>query len=238
MKIKILTLLFILPCNFCFSQTKNEKKNTVSVSVPLLLNNSNGVFYSLGNRRAPKGKAISYGINFNYTRKMYKNWFASVGVGYFKQLFNIRRPFDFDGDTITNLLYSTKKYNYHCLALNTGLGYSYTLNNKFKLNGIATFNSLSSFRQVYNPNGQSPLISSPNQVNKKYFTIGYNINISPGVEYLLSQKISVGADIVLPIITKWENDDIFIESAFGDDSRKIAENKFSIGTTLSCKYHF
>lgn len=238
MKIKILTLLFILSFNFCFSQIKNEKIKAIGVSVPLLFNNSNGVYYSLGNRREPTGKAVSYGININYTRTIYKGWITSLGVGYFRQSFNIIRPFNFSGDTVTNLLYSTKKYNYHCLELNAGFGYSYALNNKYKLNGVGSFNSFSSFKQNYNPNGQSPLVPSPNQVNKKYFIIGYNFNASLGLEYLLSKKISIGADVIVPVITKWKNDEIFIKSLFGNDSQKIAENRFSIGTMLSCKYHF
>ncbi len=238
MKIIILTLLFILPFNFCFSQNKNEKKNTIGVSVPLLLNNSNGVYYSLGSRKEPIGKAVSYGINFNYTRMIYKSWFASIGAGYYKQSFSIIRPFNFSGDTLTNLLYSTKKYNYHCLAINAGIGYSYAINNKIKLNSMANFNLLNSFKQTYDPNGQGPLIPSPNQTEKKGLQIGYMMNLSPGLEYLVSKRVSIGADIIIPVITKWRNDEIFIKSFFGDDAQKIAENRFSIGTMLSCKYHF
>lgn len=238
MKIKILTLLFILSFNFCFSQIRDEKKNEIGVSIPLLLNNSNGVYYSLGNRRDPKGKALSYGINFNYTRKIYKDWFARIGAGYFMQSFNIIRPFNFNGDTITNLLYSTKNYNYHCLAVNAGLGYNYAINNKVKLNGTASFNWLNSFKQSYDPNGQGPLYPNSNQINKKSLKVGHMVNLSTGVDYLLSERVSIGATIFVPVITKWENDEIFNESLFGNDSQKIAENRFSIGTMLSCKYHF
>lgn len=238
MKIKLLTLLFILPFNFCFSQNKNEKKNTIVVSIPLILNNSNGVYYSLGNRKEPIGKAVSYGINFNYTRTIYKNWFASIGAGYFKQSFSIIRPFNFSGDTLTNLLYSTKRYNYYCLTLNAGLGYSYTLNSKLKLNGMATFNLLNSFKQDYTPTGYSGFEHEKIQINNKNLQIGYMVNISPGIEYSVSKRVSIGADIIIPVVTKWKIDEIFIESLFGNDSQKIAENRFSIGTMLSCKYHF
>jgi hypothetical protein len=233
-----LALLFILSFNFCFSQSKEGNKNILGVSVPLILNNSNGVYYSLGNRNAPIGKALSYGINFNYTRTIYKGWFASIGAGYFKQSFSINRPFNFSGDTLTNLLYSTKRYNYHCLALNAGLGYSYTLNSNLKLNGMASFNLFNSFKQKYTPSGYSGFEHDKSQINKKNLQVGFIVNISPGVEYSVSNRVSIGADIIIPVITKWENDKIFIESPFGNDSQKIAENRFSIGTMLSCKYHF
>jgi hypothetical protein len=238
MKIKILTLLLIFPFNLCFSQIKKEGENIIGFSIPILHNNSNGVFYSLGNKKEPTGNALSYGLNLNYSRLIYKNWVASVGVGYFKQSFNIIRPFYFDGDTLTNLLYSTKKYDYYCLILNVGFGYRYTLNEKLKLNGFASINLLNSFKQKYTPTGYSGFEHKKVQTNKKSLQIGYIVNISPGIEYILSKKICVGADVIIPVKTKWKNDEIFIKSFFGDDSQKIAENRFSIGTMLSCKYHF
>ena len=238
MRIKILILLFVFPFNFCFSQNKPGSKNILGVSVPLMLNNSNGVYYSLGNRKEPIGNAVSYGINFNYTRTIYKGWFASVGLGYFKQSFSINRPFYFSGDTLTNLLYSTKRYNYHCLTVNAGFGYRYTLNSRLKLNGMASFNLFNSFKQKYTPMGYSGFEHKKIQINNKSLQIGYMLNITPGLEYFVSKRVSIGADIILPVITKWKKDEVFIKSSFGNDSQKIAKNRFSIGTVLSCKYHF
>lgn len=238
MKIITWIVLFILPFNFCFSQANKKQNNSVGISIPLLFNNSNGVYYSLGNRREPIGKSISFGINVNYTKVIYKSFFVSVGAGYFKQSFNIIRPFNFSGDTQTNLLYSTKSYSYDCLALNAGIGYSIQLNQKLKLNGVGAFTMLNSFKQSYDPNGQGPLIPSQNQINKMSLQIGYMANVSIGGEYRLTNNISVGMDIVVPVKTKWQTDKIFIESFFGNDAQKIAENRFSIGTMLSCKYHF
>lgn len=238
MKITILIFLFVLSFNSCFSQLIEERKNTIGVSLPLIVNNSKGVFYSLGNRREPTGKAISYGLNITYTRKIYKNWFTSIGAGYFKQSFNITRPFNFGGDTLTNLLYSTKTYSYHCLTLFAGLGYGNWVSDNLKLNGIASIMWFSSFKQNYTPTGYSGFEHEKKQTNKMNMQIGYMLYVSPGVEYFVSKRVSIGADIAVPVITKWNNDKIFIESPWGNDSQKIAENRFSIGTTLSCKYIF
>ncbi len=98
---------------------------------------------------------MNYGININYSKEVCKIWFVTVGIGYFNQSFNIIRPFYFDGDTVTKLLYSTKKYNYHSYILNAGLGYSYALNNKIKLNSSASLVLLNSFKQSYTPTGYS-----------------------------------------------------------------------------------
>jgi hypothetical protein len=238
MKITILTFLFSLSFGYAYSQYKKGEVNSIGLSVPVILNNSNGVFYSLGNRKEPSGKAFSYGLNLNYTRAIYKNWFATIGVGYFKQSFNIIRPYYFDGDTITNLLYSTKKYNYHCLNLSAGVGYSISINKKFRFNGFASINLLNSFKQDYTPTGYSGFEHKKVQKNKESTQIGYMVNVSPGIEYMISKKMSIGANVVIPVITKWKSDEIFIKSLFGDDSQKIAENRFTIGTLLNCKYHF
>ena len=238
MKKVILAVLFILFNAVCFSQNKNPKTNTIGISIPVIFNKSNGIFYSLGNKREPEGKAVSFGIGVDYSKKLYKNFYASLGIGYFKQSFNIIRPFEFDGDTVTNLLYSTKRYNYNCLRFNVWIGYKHTLNKKININGMVSFNLFNSFKQDYTPTGYSGSHHKTTQTNKKAMQIGYMINISGGVEYLIANNISLGVDAFVPIKTKWKDDKIFIKSFFGNDSQIIAENKFSIGTVISCKYHF
>lgn len=227
-------MLFVSLNILGFSQIKIEKKDAIGLSIPLILNNSNGGYYSFGNSQEPKGKAISYGISINYSKQLYKNWFAIVGGGYFKQSFNISRPFDFDGDTVTKLLYSTKNYNYHCVTFNAGPGYSYALNDKLEIHGLASFNLLHSFKQSYTPTRYSGSQHKTTQTNRRNMQIGYMVNISADLEYLLTNNISVGAGLVFPLLIKWKDDKVFI----GNDSQTIAENKFSIGTAISCKYHF
>ena len=43
-------------------------------------------FGKLGSPRYPSGKVISYGININHCRTIYKNIFGIIGIGYFKQV--------------------------------------------------------------------------------------------------------------------------------------------------------
>jgi hypothetical protein len=236
---KTALILVFSSLNFsCFSQEKNSQENSIKLSLPVIWTEANGIYYSLGNKKTPSGKGIGFGIVANYNRTLYKNWYASIGLGYFNQKFNIIRPFEFDGDTLTKPLYSTKEYNYQSALLNLGLGYGYCLNTKVKLNGAASINMLQSFRQNYTPTGYSGYQHKTTQVNKKNWNIGYFANVALGAEYQLSKKISVGFDAILPFITKWKQDKIFIESGFGADAEIIAENKSSIGTAISCTYHF
>ena len=83
------TLLFVLLFNDGFSQVNKKQNNSIGISVPIIWNNSNGVYYSLGSRKEPMGKSVSYGININYRKVVYKGWFGGIGAGYFKQAFNI-----------------------------------------------------------------------------------------------------------------------------------------------------
>lgn len=238
MKYLVAGFFFTLLSLMSFSQKKNHMKDAIGISIPLIQNNSNGIFYSLGNKREPEGKAISYGISLNYSRQVYKGIFATAGVGYFKQSFNIIRPFEFDGDTVTNLLYATKKYSYHCIALNAGLGYRYAFNSRWAVNGLASFYLLRSFKQSYTPTRYSGYNHKTTQTNTRSLQVGNMVSLSAGADYRLTSRISVGLNILFPIVVRWKKDEIFTYSYFGDDAQTIAQTKFSIGTMVSCKYHF
>lgn len=238
MKNMLLTLLFISISLIGYTQGLGERNNSIGISIPIIFNNSNGVYYSLGNRKEPKGKANSYGLNINYSKKYLNSMFVNVGVGYFKQSFNINRPFDFSGDTVTNLLYSTEKYNYDCITLGAGIGYNYKFKDRLRFNGLASLNFFNSFKQEYTPNGYSGFQHQTVETTSKNMNIGYSINVSGGVEYYFSNYFSLSVDVVLPVLTKWGEDEIFISSDFGNDAHKIAENRFAFGNIISLKYHF
>lgn len=238
MKKYLITLSLISFAFIAYCQNKPDKKNSLGISIPLVWNNSNGIYYSLGNRQEPKGKAISYGLTINYSRSLKKNWFANFGIGYHKQPFKIVRPFDFNGDTVTNLLYYTKQYEYDCIAFNAGLGYAYTLTKKVKLNGMVTYSLLSSFNQKYVPTRYSGYEHKKTEENSRNLQIGNMLSLSAGLEYLFSKKMSIGVDVVFPVVIKWKDDEIFAKYYYSNDSQQIAENRFSIGAAISCKYHF
>ncbi len=142
------TLLFISHSNLSFSQKKIDKKNTVGISIPFVWNNSSGVYYTLGNRKESQGKAISYGINLNYSKKIWKNIFGIVAIGYFKQVFGIKRPFDFNAPDGTEPLVQTKSYIYNNLYLSIGIGQQIKLNETFFINGVVVYNSYNSFNVI------------------------------------------------------------------------------------------
>jgi hypothetical protein len=216
--------------------SQNEKINAIGISIPVIWNNSEATYYSLGNRKEPTGKATSYGININYSRSIFKNLFGMAGIGYFKQNFGINRPFDFNDPT--NLLFYTEKYSYDNMNWLIGIGYKKQLKKTMYAKALIFYNGLISFKQNYTPTHLSNASLQTIQVNNKSIRIGGMANIQAGVEKMINKKISIGFDLVLPIYTRWNDDEIFFEYGYADDTQQIARNKFSIGTILSCNYHF
>jgi len=231
-KASITILITIIALN-TFSQFKKEQKlNSIGISIPVIWNNSEATYYSLGNRKTPTGSAISYGLNINYSKLFYKGLFGKIGLGYFKQSFRIIRPFAYRSPI--ELLYSTETYHYNNIQLFAGVGYRKKINNEYRISGNVSYYYFNSNQQKYIVNKKY----NTWQVNKKSFSIGQMINLNLGIERTISNKFSVGLDVILPLYTKWNNDEIFFKYDYSNDTQQIARNKFSIGTAISCYYHF
>lgn len=211
------------------AQTKSL--NSISVSVPIIWNNSYGVFYALGTRKEPEGKNKSMGVNINYNRTIYKNIFGIVGIGYLKQNFKIERPFEFDSPT--NLLYSSQSYSYSSVQFDLGLGILINLNSKFKLVPKVKYSHLSTYKQkyiVYKDLGTE-------QTNKLNFSLGNILQSSLELNYNISKQLSLGVGLLVPLSIKWKNDNIFFKYNDISDSQIIAYNKFSIGSLITLNYN-
>lgn len=214
----------LLFCNYNSFCQKRKAHNQIGLSIPVIGNNSEATRYLLGNPLYPSGKAISYGININFSRTIYKNFYGIIGVGYYKQKFGIARPFNYPSPN--QLGYATDSYVYYNSQLYGGVGYKRPINKILSINGSTTYNQFYSFKQKYIHSPLSDLI------NHKSMSIGRMINLNMGVENNI-KKISVGLDAVLPISTRWNNDEVFYEG-----TQQIARNKFSIGAILSVNYPF
>ncbi len=232
MKKIFLTILLSCITIAVFCQTKSQKIKTIGVSIPVIWNNSEATFYQLGSKKTPTGKAVSYGININHSRTVYKNLYGSVGVGYFRQIFSIRRPFNFDSPY--NLAYYTESYNYSTIYLNASLGYLIKINSKNSLNTGIQYNQFFSLWQKYIVNKEYKTW----QKNHQLFSLGNIIIASLGMEKNITPNISIGLNCLVPFSTRWNNDEIFINSSWGTDSQQIGRTKSSIGASITCNYHF
>ncbi len=231
---KTLLQLFILALTHTVVAQENKANNQISISTPLIWNHSNGVYYTLGNRREPDGKAISYGINSRYSRIISHGIFATAGVGYFRQNFNIQRPFDYVTPDGSEPLIRTESYSYSNFNMLAGVGYQKKLSKEVIVKGEVIFNQYYAFREKYRQS-YSPGV---NEIYKKSFFTGQSVFLALGMSKFISHRFSVGAEWLQPVHTRWKDDDIFFEYDYSTDSQIIAKNKFSTGISLSFYYHF
>ena len=217
-----------------YSQAKKEKINSIVISAPVIWNNSGVNIYQVGGARNVIGNAISYGININYSRIIYKKIFAIVGIGYFKQNFGIERPFAYVTPDGSKPLIYTKSYSYNCLHLLGGIGYRESITKDLSFSGKFIFNKLNSGKQRY----RQDYFPNINEVYKKSLSIGSMVTANVGIEKKVNGKFTIAADIILPVYTKWNSDEIFISNGYASDEKIIAKNRVSIGTAISCVYNF
>lgn len=229
-------LLFLLTALLLIQQVfaqKTKRLNQVGISVPVIWNNTR-IFnvYSGTGAEYISGSAISYGVNFNYSRSLYKNFFLTGGVGYHIQNFGVRRPFDFDGDTITKLQYNTKRYAYSNLYWFLGAGYFRQLNNNYNLIGSITYNRFYSFRQEFIPTGFSGFQHKETQVEKRYFFFGASVNLNAGLERHFTSRLSLRTDLALPVYTKRRKHKVFREN-----ENEFNHSRYNVGINISLLYH-
>jgi len=184
------------------------------------------------------GTALGYGVNLNYSfRPTFiikdKHILVNVGVGYFQQRFDIKRPFDYN--SFINIIYYTDYYVYHCLNLSVGLSYNFPLGKNYFLTCNVSYFQQNSFRQDY-----TPTYSSYNrgfdgftQTNKNQIDFGKMLNLSIGINKDLGNRFSIGLSALIPVYIRWRNDTIF-----KDDPSTYYSPKFSLGSSISIAYHF
>lgn len=218
-----------------YPQTYKDSLKAIGISIPIIWNNSETPQSSSGNNNYKSGDAISYGININHKGTIYKNLFMIVGIGYFKQVFGIHRPFKFDDPT--KLSFYTKLYEYDNIQFLAGLGYLKHLKNNYSINCSLTYNHFISFKQTYTPEYLSNSSFQNSQINYKTVSIGRIINVNLGIEKALTKRFSIELDATLPLLTHWGIDEMFLKNYYYDNSQQIGRNIFSIGTIISCNYN-
>lgn len=227
-------ILFIISLNLvCFSQASTINEFGLSTS---LIWNKTTIFNSYSGARAKDitGTALSNGINLNYSRSIYKNFHAKVGIGYFKQKFGIIRGFDFKETVITTGLgYSTKYYQYKNLQYTLGIGYNKLLTKNYVIKLCATYNYLNTFQQEFRHTLSGALGNTNPQIRKENYYFGSYFNLEGGVSKKVYKKFSVGLDILFPVYIKWRKDEIFRE-----DFNEFYGSDFSIGTSINLIYSF
>ncbi len=232
-KATLFALAFLINQN-AISQKSFSNRSRIGISIPVIWNSSEATYYALGSPKHPKGKAISYGLNINYCFPLYKDFYGKLGVGYYKQKFGISRPFNYTPPDGTKPVVYTTHYDYDNFQFLIGIGYRKEFVKDWFFNGEILYNIFNSYRQKYFQN----YFPNNTEINKKSLSIGNAINFEGGIEKNVSNKISLGANLIIPVYTHWNSDKIFTNSYYSTDELVIARNKYSIGVSVSFYYHF
>lgn len=216
--------------------------NEISLSQTWIYNKTTVYdIYSGARARNETGTAISNGVNLNFSRTVYKNFYAKIGIGYFKQKFGIHRGFDFKETVIsTRLFYNTKYYFYHTLNYFGGIGYSTSLlkdhgkilpkSSGFRF--LAVYNIFDTYKQEFKHDFTGNFLGNPNpQIRKDNYSLGSSIVLQAGVNRPLHKNFGIGLDVLVPVYNRWRKDKIFKE-----DMEEFHGSDLSIGTSVSLIY--
>jgi hypothetical protein len=245
-KYKAMKRNFILIICFsllCIVSPNSYGQNSLTINTPIIFSsievpNNWSPPTTINRENQFDGKAVGYGINLNYSFHptfITKNKHISinVGLGYFQQRFDIKRPFDYN--SFVYIIYYTDFYIYHCLNLSVGLTYYLPLSKNYFLTGSLYYNKLNSFRQDY-----TPTYSSNNrgfdgftQTNNNQIDFSDMLNLAIGINKKFGNRFSVGLSVLAPVFVRWRNDKIF-----KDDPATYYSPKFSLGFSGSAMYFF
>ncbi len=182
-----------------------------------------------------EGTAKGYGASLNYAFRLPfllkdPRVRLTVGAGYFKQRFDLKRPFDYD--SFLYVIFYTDNYAYHSWEWSVGLEYKYPLSKNYSLSGNLSYNWLKSFRQEYRPTFHHG-DGDPTQTNYKQIDFGNMARLEFGLNRDFGSMFSIGLHAVVPLYTRWRNDEIF-----NDDPSGFSNPKFSVGSSVNISYNF
>jgi hypothetical protein len=229
-----------------FSAGQNRNFQEISISQLFIWNKTTVYDIYSGARAGNKtGKAWSNGVNLNYSRTLHKNFYAKIGIGYFKQKFGIHRGFDFEQPVAsTNLFYTTKYYTYHSLNYFGGIGYNKLFSKNHGkilpknsgLRFLAIYSFYSTYKQEFKHDFDGNLFGNPNpQIRKDSYSHGNSIVLQAGINRPIIKNFAIGLDLLFPIYNKWRKDRIFRENM--NEFHDSDLSNFSIGTSFNLIYN-
>ncbi|MCZ8021536.1 MAG: hypothetical protein O9302_07155 [Cyclobacteriaceae bacterium] len=238
---KIMLLSFLL---FTFLDSNSQElfryqNRSLSISLPLIFSKVK-IKDNWTPSTAPNykeylgGTAFGHGFDLEYTFHpgfliKDRHFSVNVGVGYFKQRFNIKRPFNYDSQF--EPIYYTDNYLYHSWHWMGGLTYTYSFIN-YTLIANVSYRQLRSFQQEYTPANARSSYGFITQVNRNQFDFGKILSFDVGIRRRLGERFLIGLNIIAPVYTRWRNDSIF-----NDDTATFSKPEFSLGTSLNVSYN-
>lgn len=224
--------------NVAFLSIEGYAQSGFTVSVPIIYSkvevaNNWSPSTAINRKNQFDGNALGYGVNVSYSFQpnfiiKNKNILISTGLGYFKQRFNVVRPFDYNSPL--RPIFYTDNYAYSGLQWNLGLSYCYTVKEKYFLKFNLSYLWMRALKQEYTPTSNYGY-GQLTQVNYFHMDFGNLLLLTIGLNRNLGDKFAVGVNMLTPVYTRWRNDKIF-----KDDPLLFFHPKFSLGLSVSATY--
>lgn len=220
-------------------------QGSFSLSIPAIYNtvevpNNWSPPTAINRKNQFNGTSWGYGANVIYSfnpkfLNLDKNFTINIGGGYFKQRFNLQRPFNYNSPV--EIIYYTDHYSYDNIQGIVGVSYKFPLKDNYSFNANFSYNWLNSFRQKYTPTYGSTS-RDHSQIEHRKYVFGNILTFSFGLKKHWKDKYSLGLNLVFPLYTQWRMDKIF-----DDDPTKYfypkprGGNISSIGGNISFEYY-
>ena len=222
-----LSLMFLITSN-------SDAQSNLEVSVPFIYSwvkvaNNWSPPTAVHRKDAYQGASLGYGATILYSfypdlLGRHSNINVNVGIGYFKQRFNLQRPFDYNSPV--EPVFYTDHYAYDCWQAILGLSYNYPVGAHYSLSGDLSYQWMRSFRQRYTPR------ANPAETSHRQIDFAGMLVLAIGLNRDLGQRFLLSAQLLAPVHTRWRNDKIF-----KDDPTAFSKPRFSVGSAIGLAYY-
>ena len=204
-----------------------QKEFTLSLQAPVQLDYQRAEI-TYGPYEIQKNTTINFGCMGSVTRQLSKKIYASVGIGYFRERFTIRRPYDHQqlnpGVDSILILTKTNYYTYHLVSfpLSVKVAVKSLRNPIFcKLEYVPAFYFSKSYI------GGKPF-STANTSQSRFDFWSHSINLKMEFMFHLNEGSSLSVEPFIRLLHVYRGDTILFE----DKKGKISRNMDATGISL------
>ena len=226
---KILATLLIIPFTVMAQQ---QQKISFCLRIPITIESQEAEI-TYGPREIQKNNSLNFGMGCIASLQISKQVSVSAGLGYFRERFNIKRPYNHRalnaGRDSVLILLVTRNYNYHLLEIPVGVNYSFSKkknSTRIGIQYVPAFSLSSSY------NGGVPFPNANTTRNATYF-FSHSVNLSVAFPFTIS-NLKFSMDPFVRIMHTYKKDILLYEN----ENETISKNLDAFGVALTYQFSF
>ncbi len=219
-----------------FSQNVNAqlKETNFQIRVPLFFEIQKAEI-TYGPDQIQKATSLNFGIDGIIEKGIKKDISIGIGVGYYRNRFNIKRPYDHQSlepnDSLPILL-TTKNYNYHLLRIPVYFKLIISNTSNYQV-AVELEHSLNfSFKRKYN--GRKPFPEARDYINELRF-FGNTLSAFINIRKKITHKSFIGIAPTLRLFNWYKKDKFLFENDNSTNRRVFDAFGFSFKYSVSLK---